>query len=566
MNNPIITREFIGTLRSPRALAGMVALAAALAALVLIRWPSEGAVAYDVQNATGAQAQQVLRVFGYGLMTVLILLAPVFPATSIVKERKSGTLALLLNSPMNPWSIVAGKLVGVVGFIAILLALSLPAAAACYAMGGIDLVNQLLLLYAVLFCLALMYATLGLLISSFAKTTEGALRLTYGLILVLAIITLGPYAFLRDSAFADPMLLSVTEWLRSLSPIPAVMETLGDANAGATGANDAGGAAVRFIVLSLAASGLFAAWTASRMSMRLFDEARDQGLVTDERSASVQAYRRIMYLWFFDPQRRSGLIGPMQNPVMVKEQRTRKFGRGHWMMRLIGACLIVSLGLMLVASYQAQSGSSENELGRLGGIMVMLQVALIILVTPALAGGLIASEVESRGWQLLQMTPMSPFTIVTGKLMSVAVTLALILGATLPGYAVLIAIQPAQQDTVVRVLISLALTAVMALFVSAAISSLFRQTAAATATAYGFLLTLCAGTLLFWLAQDAPFTRGTVEKILTVNPLAGALSLIEAPGFDGYQLVPINWYVTGGLALLGLVVLTVRVWKLTRPR
>src|SRR5690606_12026700 len=135
-------------------------------------------------------------------------------------ERQSGTLALLLNSPMNAWSIVAGKLVGVVGFIAILLTLSLPAAAACYAMGGINLVDQLLLLYVVLFCVALFYASIGLLVSSYARTTEGSLQSTYAVILVAAVVTLGPYAFLQGTlqdAMKGTFLLTAADWLRSLS-------------------------------------------------------------------------------------------------------------------------------------------------------------------------------------------------------------------------------------------------------------------------------------------------------------------------------------------------------------
>ena len=556
VNNPIIQREFIGTLRSWRALAAMVSLVVVLAALVLIRWPSEARV-----DLSGGQARQVLRVFGYGLMTVLILLAPIFPATSVVRERVQGTLALLLNSPMNPWSIVIGKLVGVVGYVALLLALSLPAAAACYAMGGIDLV-QIGGIYVVLFLLAVMYATLGLLISSYARSTDSALRMTYGAILVLAVVTLGPHAFLQGQIEFVPMQATVIDWLRCLSPIPAVMEVLGDSGVGSAGQLETGSTAVRFGILAIISSVIFTAWTAARMNQRLFDEARDTGRVTDEQSRSVQAYRRIMYLWFFDPQRRSGMIGPMVNPVMVKEQRSRKFGRGHWMMRLIGACLIVSLGLMWLGSLGVMGVGIE----RLGGIMVLLQVALIVLVTPALASGLISSERESRGWQLLQMTPMSSVTIVVGKLMSVAVTLLLILGATLPGYAVLIAIKPGEQTLVIQVLITLGLTAVMALLVSAAISSLFRQTAAATATSYGVLLTLCAGTLLFWLAEDAPFTTETVESVLMVNPLAAAMSLMDAPGFDRYDLVPMNWWIVGGISLAAVLVLVVQTHRLTRPR
>lgn len=617
MNNPIIQREFIGTLRSPRALAAMVVVAAALAALVLVRWPSEARV-----DLSGGQARQVLRVFGYGLMTVLILLAPVFPATSIVRERVQGTLALLLNSPMNPWAIVIGKLVGVIGFVALLLALSLPAAAACFAMGGIGL-TQLGAIYAVLFMLSLMYATLGLLVSSYAHSVDAALRMTYGVILLLAVVSMGPYAFLQGRIEIFPMQAVVIDWLRCLSPIPAVMDVLGDSGIGAAGQQEVGSPALRFCIIALIASAVFTVWTASRMNQRLFDEARDSGKVTDEQSAKVQAYRRIMYLWFFDPQRRGDLIGVRYgllaaaaavsvvavaaaaawfsvfslegtlvhtlmvvtigsllgfvglvsgasvlwmavgaNPAAVKEQKCNRFGRGHWMMRLIGACLIVSLGLMLLASIQSMGMGP----GRLGGIMVLLQVALIILVTPAMAAGLISTERESRGWQLLQMTPMSSVTIVAGKLMSVALTVLLILGATLPGYAVLIAISPGQQATVINVLISLVLTAVMAILVSAAISSLFKQTAAATATAYGVLLGLCAGTLLFWLAQDAPFTAETVEAVLLVNPLAAALSLINAPGFADYDLVPMNWWITGGISAAALLVLVVQTWRLTRPR
>ena len=58
-----------------------------------------------------------------------------------------------------------------------------------------------------------------------------------------------------------------------------------------------------------------------------------------------------------------------------------------------------------------------------------------MLLTPALAAGLISSEVESGGWQLLQMTPLSARKILIGKLASVVWPLLLILVSTLPGYS-----------------------------------------------------------------------------------------------------------------------------------
>ena len=56
-----------------------------------------------------------------------------------------------LNSPMRPLAIYLGKLLGVLAFVVLMMSMSVPAAAACYAMGGISLTQQLLALYAVLF-------------------------------------------------------------------------------------------------------------------------------------------------------------------------------------------------------------------------------------------------------------------------------------------------------------------------------------------------------------------------------------------------------------------------------
>src|SRR5262245_62520935 len=130
--NPIIHRELLEVLRTRKAVAMQLGLAVACALLVLVRWPSDETV--DVLN--GTRSQQVLRVFGYGLLAGVLLLVPAFPATALVREKVQGTLALLLNSPLRPWSIYLGKLGGVLGFTAVLLVVTLPGAAACYALGG----------------------------------------------------------------------------------------------------------------------------------------------------------------------------------------------------------------------------------------------------------------------------------------------------------------------------------------------------------------------------------------------------------------------------------------------
>jgi ABC-type transport system involved in multi-copper enzyme maturation permease subunit len=188
-----------------------------------------------------------------------------------------------------------------------------------------------------------------------------------------------------------------------------------------------------------------------------------------------------------------------------------------------------------------------------------------VLVTPALAAGLISSERESGSWRLLQMTPLSAGRILRGKLLSVAITLTLVLCATLPGYAVMIWIEPKERQQVMTVIASLALAAVFSLAVSAAVGSFFKRTAPATVTAYVVLIALCAGPLLIWLGRDAPFGHDFVEGALLINPLAAPLDILKAEGFADYRLVPLNWYLLGFGTLGLLILLRVQTWRLTRP-
>ncbi len=425
------------------------------------------------------------------------------------------------------------------------------------------------------------------------------------------------------------------------------------------------GLAWRYVVVSLLISAGLAAWTVVRLHPRMLDRSRSSGAVTDERAAGTQAYRRVMYLWFFDPQRRGDAIGVHwagiavsaavtavagwgawvlwgsqagadgggeavgagggaggaggggggrglesgepgglvvggfdlmgqagavllagvaavgalvllttvagANPVAVKEQRTRKLGRGNWMARLFGATLIGSLLLMLAATgsstaRMAGGAGSLESVSRLGGVIAVLQVGLVLLLTPALASGLISTERESRGWQLLQVTPMSAVSIVVGKLLSVVVPLALVLMATLPAYAVLVYVRPSMAGEVQSVLVTLGMSAVMCLLVSSAWSAVVSRTSAATVGAYLTLLTFGVGTFLLWAGEGAPIPTGVVRVGLMLNPLAACLGAMGTLGFESYDLLPAAWWAMAVVSLVSLVVLVVSVWRLTRPR
>jgi ABC-type transport system involved in multi-copper enzyme maturation permease subunit len=549
--NPIIRRELLEVLRMRKTVALQLGLGLACALLVLVRWPTG-----DVADLSGARSLEVLRVFGYGLLAAILLMVPAFPATSLVREKVQGTLALLLNSPLRPWSIYLGKLGGILGFAVLLLAMTLPAAAACHALGGTVIGGGLAALYAVLGLAALQMSTLGLLVSSRSQSADGALRVTYGLVLAVCILTLGPYTLLRGGGGLPEELAF---WLRCLSPLSAVMEVLGQGDVGTHGMSAGSGTVSRYVLLASFASLVCALATMARLNLTALDQARPPGVMTQDRPAATRALRRLLFL--LDPQRRSGSMSLWVNPVMVKEFRTRRFGRSHWIVRLILLSAILSLALSCVAA----SGALGWGLEAIGGALVLLQIALLILFAPSLAASLVSGERESGSWQLLRMTPLSTGTILRGKLLSVAWPLLLLLSATLPGYVFMMTVKPELVSQVQRVVACLALTAVFALLLGAATSTLFRSTAAATTASYLALLAIAVGPLLVWLGRDAPFGHAAVQAALTASPVAAALQASDTPGFAQYELLPANWWIIGSACIALLALLAVRTRQLCQP-
>jgi ABC-type transport system involved in multi-copper enzyme maturation permease subunit len=551
MTNPVIHREFVGILRNRKAIAMLIVMSVAFSLIVLLRWPTDGQV-----DLSGMRSQQVYRVFAYTLLAGVLFVIPAFPAVSFIQEKNSGTLALLLNSPLSGSTIFAGKLIASLLFAVLLLLTSLPAAAACYAMGGIDLHSQLGLLYLALLTCIVQYTTLALLVSTYVQSTDAAVRMTYAAVFAFGILATGPYYLLQGQAGTLPL---IAWWLQAASPLTVIMDLVGHGDVGSLALMTDNSTLAEYLLISAVSSIAFSMLTVSRLNHRLFDRARSKGKMTEDRETLARGFRRLFYL--VDPQRRKSGIPFYANPVMVKEFRTRKFGRIHWLLRLVAGCAVLSLLL----TFAATTGVVDWGVKTIGGFMVLLQIVLIVLITPSLASGLISAERESGGWELLRMTPMSPLKIVRGKLLSVIWTVGLILFATVPGYVVMIYIQPAMWLQVYLVMICLVLATIYTVCVAAAVGSLFNRTATATTTCYIVLIVLFLGPLLIWMGRDAPFSHGTVATALSINPTGAALSIIEAPGFEIYELVPGAWWVSGVISLLALAAFGYQVWRIGRP-
>ena len=552
MMNPVFSREFIATMRSPRALILLLAPAVLLSGLVVLRWPADAVV-----TGFGVRSQELFRIFAYGALVSVCLITPITPAVSLVKERIQGTLVLLLNTPLSPWRIYLGKLWGGTSFIYLPLIMTWPAAAACYAMGGITLARQIAPLYGVLALAVLQISAMSLLVSSYSKNLDSAVRAAYSLMLVLTVGALAPYQLLQGSSLE--LAAQAAFWVRQLSPVSAVMDAAGQTDLAGAGLVTSAETIWHYMLMGGLSTVLFGLATIPRLDLRIFDEARDSGVMTEDRNRSQRFVRRILYL--VDPQKRSGSIGRWTNPVLVKEFRSRRFGRLTWLLRLVAVCAVASMGLTYLAAGSVESWSVET----IGALLIVLQMALIVLLTPGLSAGLLASELESGGWALLRMTPISSFRIAAGKLLSVAWTMLLILLATLPGYLVMIYVKPVLRQQVLLVVASLLLASAFTMIVSAAVGSFFRRTTPATMTSYAILATITGLPILIWLGRGSPFGYRVVQSALLVDPISSALSYMQAGGFHEYRLVPGNWYFLAAGCMAGLLVFWLRTDRLTRP-
>lgn len=547
LHNPVLWRELLGRLRSTKTILAAIAIAFVSSLLVVLRWPTDATIDLASQGAMA-----IFRPVAFAVAGAVMLLIPAFPATAIVGEKQKKTLALLLNSPTSPSQIFIGKLLGNFLLGCILFSVSLPAIFACYAMGGVSVSGHILPLLLVLLGMTFQYSALGLWISARAQSGEASLQSTYAIILCLSLLSIGPSVLVGKQTGTIAL---ASRAITSLSPIPALQEITG--SQGTAQAMGIQSGWVWFVMVSIVVAILFSVMTIRMLDPLLLDRAKPAGKVIDTNTSTW--WRRLFFL--VDPKRRKSDIPFWLNPVMVKEFRTRRFGRLHWLMRLVSVCAIISLIVAVVAT----TGTVKWGVDRIAASLVVLQIGLLMLLGPSLGANVIASEIESGGWQLLRAAPVSPWRIVVGKLLSIAITLMLLLGATLPGYITMAYIQPSVSGQVGNVLVSLTIAAGMITMISACISAFSKSTAVATATSYTVLLILIAGTMLIWVFRGSPFGPVLVENALLLNPAAIALSEIKAPGFETYSLTPRGWYVGLSISLVALCLLAFRTWRMTRP-
>lgn len=219
--NPIIVKELRSRMRGPRAfltLTGMLLLLG-----VLSYWLYRLVIAMSRYSGTPV-SPQIGQVLFAGLvfleLIVICGLTPAVTAGAISGEREKQTYEMLLATPLRPASILWGKLVSALSYVALLVFAAVPMASLVFIFGGVtpwEMVKALV----VLIVTAVMVGVIGLFNSALFGRTSRSTVVSY---VVILLMLFGPLF----AAMASGMLRQAepARWLTVPSPIAALFSAL----------------------------------------------------------------------------------------------------------------------------------------------------------------------------------------------------------------------------------------------------------------------------------------------------------------------------------------------------
>lgn len=367
------------------------------------------AVSEDASYHTGAQRVQSLQHFAPALsigvlwiqFAIVVLVAPVLTGPSICDERRTGTLAALLTTPLSAAHIVLGKLLGATLQLVVLALLPAPLLLVVRVFGGVD-AEVVLAGFVLSMSMGLLAAALGVFFST--RLRRGTAAGAAGLISVLALhavpsivmailIGTSTYAIPYNFAFASssPTVLGLLSMsvFGQLPPVPFSLRLCWISSAG----------------YSLVLAVLVIAWTivSLRRVMTNFEESAASAAPKAEPERVGRAGGQGAAV-------RSGrAVG--DHPVLWREVRQPFFG--SWKK---GALVIAAIAGILVWAYSLiwkYNGTLDEEV--VHGFTLVIGTLIALILAAVLPAGLVGIEREARTLDTLLTSRLSPWQIVSGK-------------------------------------------------------------------------------------------------------------------------------------------------------
>ena len=437
-------------------------------------------------------AQRLFNMFFLGQFFLVALVAPSFAAGSITGEKERKTYEMLLASPLQPTSILVGKLLSSLTYLVILILSSLTARD------------------------HLLPAGRDLALGDRAGVPD-------------------PDPGGRDVRPLEPGLLELLQpdQLGAGGQLPGDPARRGDLR----GADPDQGVVLRdFVSIAVLPPWCLAVWAVvillvNRRLLRPPDVGSEGKDVVDEEQEMKYAIgvvidRDLFPDKLFAPAKRTDLMPDGTNPVLDKELRSEIFSQGTLMLRVvIQVSMLLSIPLMAALLFL----KPENA-----GYYVSYVVTFNLLVGPVFSAGSITQERERQTLNLLLTTLLTPGKIVFAKLLAalrVSTVLTFLLTEQLLLAYLLI---PELRDRLWTLVVFLAIIATTCLATSTIgllCSALSRKTSVAMVVTYMALLVLFVGPVGVrkYLEGFGNLSYEKIEALTITSPYSAAFSIPMRP-------------------------------------
>lgn len=371
--NPVLQRELLVKLRLNRSFLMLLMYQLVLGALVVAAWPQESRLSLvDPSDEAG----RLFDLFFLGQYILVTLMTPSFAAGTIAGEKERQTYEMMLASPLQPESIVFGKLLAALTQLAILIFTSLPTVMICLPLGGQSL-YEVLAAYLGLLIAVCTFGMISIACSSFFQKTTAALVTSYVLILPIALLGVLFWMGLADNG-ALRLKLTVTV-------LPGIS------------------AAICIALFYLTSARLLYPPDVGSEGKEVFDLEEEQ-----RTAVGLIIQPHLFPDRLFAPPKRTSLMDDNANPVYDKEIRSEVFSQGTRMLRYVfQVSFILEIPLMAICLYLFRQYAY---------LYIGFVVIFNVLLAPAFNAGSITSERERGTLDLLLTTTISPRQILWGKL------------------------------------------------------------------------------------------------------------------------------------------------------
>lgn len=189
----IARKEFRAYFASPTAyvIIGLYALLFGVFYYVILDFFMKQSLQAGQMGMGGPQAMNVNQQFIRPLLgqasVIVLFMMPMITMRTYAEEKRSGTIELLLTSPLSDWQIILGKFFGALALYLLMLLVTMVDVAILFLYGSPDW-RPIAVGYLGLVLLGASFLSIGLLISSFTKNQIVAGVMTFAVLLLLWVI------------------------------------------------------------------------------------------------------------------------------------------------------------------------------------------------------------------------------------------------------------------------------------------------------------------------------------------------------------------------------------------